>query len=115
MLDTGDANPSTGGRTICLTKSTDTNSSRQSLILGERRTTEAVDSPGDEVPFVHPKGGGVKQCIINFNFRSFLVAWTGTSTGSGNEPGATLYNVVEEVPWGIGLAYTFVDPGQLDN
>lgn len=113
ILDTGQLAPSTGGATVCLTRSTDTNTPSQSLGLGQRRTTEAVDSPGNVVPINCPLTGTdqLKQFIYNLTFRAYLIVWTGTNNGSPSEPGASLYSVVEEVPWSIGTTLTLSPPG----
>ena len=108
LLDTGRQNPGTGGATACLSSSTDTRQGRQNLALGERRVTEAMDSPGNATMVVHPKFPPSRLTAFTYDvgFRAYCVLWTGTQNGAPQEPGANLYSVANEIPWNIMAQFT---------
>jgi len=99
LLDTTRDDPGTGGSTIFLKNTFETD--KNDLTLGQQRKVFAVDSPNVFLPLRHPKFTGNRLEVITYelDFQAWLVAFAGNNKAEPSEPGASLYVTVQQVPW----------------
>jgi glycosyltransferase involved in cell wall biosynthesis len=102
LLDTGRANPGTGGDTATLTRSRIR--SRTNQPLGERWIVESVDSPGTSYPLLHPvfstPAAPVRLESFHFelHFSANLCLWTNRS-GTVGDLAERSYGVLRSYNW----------------
>lgn len=100
LLDSGRLGAGTGGDSATLTRSRIR--SRANRPLGQRWIVEAVDSPGDQAPLVHPAHGTrLTRYHFELVFSAFLSFWTNQSGSSGatGHPVDRIYAVVRSYNW----------------
>jgi hypothetical protein len=108
VLDSGRPGPGIGGDTCCLTSSNI--SSNTPLAIGQRWVVEAIDSPGDGAPSVHPAFPGALLARFRFHleFMCTLAFWTniGHTSGATADPANRLYAVFGQVDWSMNGEWT---------
>ena len=103
VLDSGRQPNGIGGDTCCLRSSNI--SSNTPLAIGQRWVVEAIDSPGDGAPSVHPVFPGALLARFRFHleFMCTLAFWTniGHTSGATADPANRLYAVFGQVDWSM--------------
>jgi hypothetical protein len=100
LLDSGRRPAGIGGDSATLT--TSRIRSRINRPQGQRWIVEAVDSPGDQAPLVHPTyGSRLTRYHFELFFSAFLSFWTNQSGSSGasGDPVDRVYVVVRSYNW----------------
>ena len=108
VLDSGRSPNGAGGDTCCLRSSNI--SSNSPLAIGQRWVVEAIDSPGDSAPSVHPAFPGALLARFRFHleFMCTLAFWTNTghTSGATADPANRLYTVFGQVDWSMNGEWT---------
>jgi len=111
LLDTSRDNPGTGGATVFLRFSMETEKTDLTP-LGQQRRILGPDSPNVMLPLRHPKFTANRLEAIKYelDFQAWLVAFAGSNQAEPSEPGSSLYATVQQVPWNTVANFTLTWP-----
>jgi hypothetical protein len=118
LLDSGRPGAGTGGETATLTSSRIRTRTPQAV--GQRWLIEAIDSPGDSAPLVHPHApfaARIQRYHFELHFSAFLSFWTNRSGSAGatGDPADRVYAVLRSFNWDMLGEWTIDAANNLSN